>query len=637
MTGKRPPKTPDEQETSATDAPDVAQGPSLFEDKAASTPPSGAAYQVLARKYRPSRFEDLVGQDAMVRTLTNAFRTGRIAHAFMLTGVRGVGKTTTARLLARALNFATRDINQPSMDLFENGFGEAYGPAIMAAQHPDVLELDAASNTGIDNIRDLLSGSRYAPVSARYKVYIIDEVHMLSAAAFNALLKTLEEPPPHVKFIFATTEIRKVPVTVLSRCQRFNLQRFSVEQLSAHLSGICQKEGVSVSPEAIALIARAAEGSARDGLSILDQAIVQGSRQAGGVSAEQVRDMLGLADRSRIFDLMDAILVGDNRRALQEAASLLEQGADAPVLIKDLMDLIVEISRAQALKDAYAYSGPSDWARRTQEMARRISPALSGRMWRMLLQGFEDCARAPDPPAAAEMVVLRLAAAASLPSPEDAARFLVSGAAVPLSGPRPDPPPPPSAPAVQASASGQATALAARLVAEEKPAGTIRLSSLHEIVAELDSRREIALKYEIERFVRPADISWGHFRYSAAPGAPANLSQRIRDWLETVSGVEWEVLQAGDGGPESVAERRRRVAEEELAAAASLPRISEALRLMPGSRVFRVEAIDTIDQPDIAGEGPGPANVIHVDFGYRHRAEETLPDAIYDDPDDEDR
>ena len=450
MAGKKPPKPPEDGPDDGVAEERDTMTASMFGD---DVPLGPAVYQVLARKYRPTRFEDLVGQEAMVRTLTNAFKTGRIAHAFMLTGVRGVGKTTTARLLARALNYETKDVHQPSMQLDPPG---VHCASIMAGTHPDVLELDAASNTGIDNMRDLLSGSRYAPVSARYKVYVIDEVHMLSTAAFNALLKTLEEPPPHVKFIFATTEIRKVPVTVLSRCQRFNLQRFSTEQLAEHLANIAAKEGAKVSTEALGLIARAAEGSARDGLSIFDQAITgRAILQEDGepalaedgslvldemeITAEQLRDMLGLADRSRVLDLMDRIIAADHKTALNEASALLDQGADAPVLIKDLMDVVVEISRAQALKDAYVFSGPADWAKRTRAMAEQLSPAQSARMWRLLLQGFEDCARAPDPPSAAQMVVLRLTASAALPSPEDAARMLAGGAAVP--GPKSPPEP----------------------------------------------------------------------------------------------------------------------------------------------------------------------------------------------------
>ncbi|MFZ4686518.1 MAG: DNA polymerase III subunit gamma/tau [Hyphomonadaceae bacterium] len=623
MATKKPPKPPEDGPVDDVAEPRDTLTASMFGDDVPLGPP---AYQVLARKYRPTRFEDLVGQEAMVRTLTNAFRTGRIAHAFMLTGVRGVGKTTTARLLARALNYETADVRQPSMQLDPPG---VHCAAIMEGRHPDVLELDAASNTGIDNMRDLLSGSRYAPVNARYKVYIIDEVHMLSTAAFNALLKTLEEPPPHVKFIFATTEIRKVPVTVLSRCQRFNLQRFSPEALADHLANISAKEGANVAPEALALIARAAEGSARDGLSILDQAIVQGAGEGGArqVTAEQVRDMLGLADRSRVLDLMDRIIVADHKSALNEAIALLDQGADAPVLIKDLMDVVVEVSRAQALKDGYVFSGPSEWGKRIVAMAGQVSPAQSARMWRLLLQGFEDCARAPDPPSAAQMVVLRLAAVTGLPSPEDAARMLAGGTAVP--GPKFHPEPSRAPERADAPTAAAPLPSPTRPVAVPPPSReddhgeVVRLSSLREIVAELDARREIALKYEIERFVRPAEIDFGHFRYTAAPNAPNNLSQRIKDWLEDVTGVEWEVLQSTDGSAESVKERRTRRGTEKLQSAAAIPRIAEALRLFPGAQVLRV---DDAEQADDLDDLAPQHNVIHVDFGLRERAEEMIPD-----------
>jgi|JI10StandDraft_1071094.scaffolds.fasta_scaffold68966_2 DNA polymerase-3 subunit gamma/tau len=613
MAGKKPPHPPSDGPEDDVAEPRDTMTASMFGDDVPLSNSGGPpAYQVLARKYRPLRFEDLVGQEAMVRTLTNAFKTGRIAHAFMLTGVRGVGKTTTARLLARALNYETKDVHQPSIQLDPPG---VHCGSIMAGTHPDVLELDAASHTGVSDMRDLLDGARYAPVSARYKVYVIDEVHMLSTAAFNALLKTLEEPPPHVKFIFATTEIRKVPVTVLSRCQRFNLQRFSTEALTDHLTNICKAEGAKVAPEALALIARAAEGSARDGLSILDQAIVQGDGKE--VSVEQVRDMLGLADRSRVLDLMEKIIAADHKAALTEAAALLEQGADAPVLIKDLMDSVVEISRAQALGDGYAFVGPADWAKRTKAMAAQLSPAQSARMWRLLLQGFEDCARAPDPPAAAQMVVLRLAAAAGLPPPEDAMRLLAGGAAV--SPPKSQPEREPAL--VEAPI---ATAVAPQAHDDEHHQ-VVRMSSLREIIAELEARREISLKYEIERFVRPAEIDFGHFNYTAAPGTPANLSQKIKDWLEQVSGVEWEVMQSGDGALESTRELRDRRGREKQAAIEAHPRVAEALRVFPGARVLRVEDPDAADEMEEIAEPTRP-NVIHVDFGHRERAEEMIPD-----------
>ncbi|MDP3737773.1 MAG: DNA polymerase III subunit gamma/tau, partial [Hyphomonadaceae bacterium] len=462
--------------------------------------------------------------------------------------------------------------------------------------------------------------------------YIIDEVHMLSTPAFNALLKTLEEPPPHVKFIFATTEIRKVPVTVLSRCQRFNLHRFSTEALTEHLANICKKEMVGAEPDALALIARAAEGSARDALSILDQAVSgrailteagdeildeSGSRitDEGDITVEQIRDMLGLADRSRILDLMDTIIGGDHKAALTEAQSLLEAGADAPVLIKDLMDAVTEVSRAQALKDDYAYVGPADWAKRTKVMADRLSPAQSARMWRMLLQGFEDCARAPDPQAAAQMVVLRLAAAASLPSPEDAMKLMAAGGAVPGPKSQPERGREP-APRIDAPS-------AAREVHSEEPHHGVRMSSLKEILTELEAQREIDLKYDIERFVRPAEIDFGHFRYTAAPKAPHDLSNRIRLWLEKTSGVEWEVLQSNDGSAESTSETRKRRSREKLKAAESHPRIVEALKVFPGARVLRVEESEPQEELE---DQPAIANVIHVDFSPRERAEESHPE-----------
>ena len=368
--------------------------------------------------------------------------------------------------------------------------------------------------------------------------------------------------------------------------------------------------------EALAMIARAAEGSARDALSILDQAIVQGDGRE--VSGEQVRDMLGLADRSRVLDLMEKIIVGDHKAALEEATALLDQGADAPVLLKDLMDGVVEVSRAQALKDAYVFAGPADWAKRTRVMAEQLSQAQSARMWRLLLQGFEDCARAPDPPAAAQMVVLRLAAAASLPSPEDAMKLLAAGAAV--SAPKSQPEREPARPPTEVSAP---LATAAPPPHHDEPHDGVRLSSLREIIAELEARREISLKYEIERFVRPAEIDFGHFRYAAAPSAPNNLSQKIKDWLEAVSGVEWEVQQSTDGAAESTQEKRKRRGRERLQAAEAHPRIAEALRVFPGARVLRVEEPEEQDDMD---DAPASPNVIHVDFGHRERVEEAIPD-----------
>jgi DNA polymerase-3 subunit gamma/tau len=396
----------------------VAEAPS-----ASPLEESGAAYTVLARKYRPRTFEDLIGQEAMVRTLANAFSTGRIAHAFMLTGVRGVGKTTTARLLARALNYETDTVHQPSVDLTVDG---RHCKAIVEGRHMDVLELDAASRTKVDEMRELLDGVRYAPVEARYKVYIIDEVHMLSTAAFNALLKTLEEPPPHAKFIFATTEIRKVPVTILSRTQRFDLRRVEPDVLVKHFARIAAKEGAKVEEDGLALIARAAEGSVRDGLSLLDQAIVQGER-GSTVTAAVVRDMLGLADRGQTIALFENVMSGKPGESLKGFRALWGFGADPAVVMLDLLDHCHSASVAKALGPD-ALQMPKEQAARLTAIGAQTSAGSLSRLWQMLLKAHEEVRRAPDAMAAAEMALIRLCYAADLPGPEEALKALRDGA-----------------------------------------------------------------------------------------------------------------------------------------------------------------------------------------------------------------
>lgn len=380
-------------------------------------------YRVLARKYRPSTFDELIGQQAMVKTLGNAIDAGRLAHAFVMTGVRGVGKTTTARLIARALNCVGADGNGP-VTVSPCGVCDNC-VAIAESRHVDVLEMDAASRTGVDDIREIIESVRYAPVSARYKVYIIDEVHMLSKNAFNALLKTLEEPPPHVKFIFATTEIRKLPVTVLSRCQRFDLRRVESEDLIAHLRGIVEKESASIDDNSLAMIARAAEGSVRDSLSLLDQAI---AHSGGTVSEAQVRDMLGLADRSRILELFEAIMAGKTADALDLMKGQYDLGSDPVIILKDLADVTHWLTRLKIVPDAGSDAMISE-SERTEglKMAKDISmPALT-RAWQMLLKGINETQSAPQPMAAAEMVVIRLAYAADLPSPADLVKTIKSG------------------------------------------------------------------------------------------------------------------------------------------------------------------------------------------------------------------
>src|SRR3984893_3554467 len=384
-------------------------------------PEAGKHYRVLARKYRPSSFEDLIGQDAVVRTVSNAFETGRIPQAWILTGVRGVGKTTTARILARALNYEMPDssVKGPTIHMPVPG---VHCQAIMESRHMDVLEMDAASHTGVDDVRQINDSVRYAPASARYKVYIIDEVHMLSTAAFNAFLKTLEEPPEHAKFVFATTEIRKVPVTVLSRCQRFDLRRVEADVLMKHLSNIAKKESVEIEPEALGIIARAAEGSVRDSLSLLDQAI---AHAAGHVRAEAVRQMLGLADRTRVIDLFDSLVRGDIASAFRGFRGHADTGADPIVVLSDLAEFVNFVTRVKivpATADNVAF-GETERLR-ARDFASKLSMRVLSRMWQMLLKGITEAQAATRPAAAAEMVLVRIAYVADMPTPDEAIRLL---------------------------------------------------------------------------------------------------------------------------------------------------------------------------------------------------------------------
>jgi len=392
---------------------DDAESPGLGLDLPETAPPTTGAspYRVLARKYRPQTFAELIGQDAMVQTLANAIARGRIAHAFLLTGVRGVGKTSTARLIAKALNCIGPD-GQGGPTITPCNVCEPCR-SISEGRHIDVIEMDAASHTGIDDVREIIDAVRYASVSARYKIYIIDEVHMLSKNAFNALLKTLEEPPEHVKFLFATTEVNKVPVTVLSRCQRFDLRRIPAEKLAAHFTEVSAKEGVEVEPEAVGMIAKAAEGSARDGLSILDQAIAHG---AGSVTADQVRDMLGLADRGRIRRLLQLVLAGDAAGSLAELDEAHDLGIDPLQLLRGLMESLHAATRAKAgaIGDALQSAEERETA---AEMAGKLSWGAIHRLWQMLLKGLQDAQEAPNPREAAEMALLRLIHAADLPDP----------------------------------------------------------------------------------------------------------------------------------------------------------------------------------------------------------------------------
>lgn len=574
---------------------------------------SNQTYQVLARKYRPSTFEDMIGQEAMVTTLQNAFEANRVAHAFMLTGVRGIGKTTTARLLARALNYESDSEAGPSVNL---GILGKHCELIMSSTHMDVLEMDAASRTGVDNMREMLDGVRYAPATARYKVYIIDEVHMLSAGAFNALLKTLEEPPDHAKFIFATTEIRKVPITVLSRCQRFDLRRVEAGALQSHLSGICEKEGVNVSSEGLALIARAAEGSVRDSLSLLDQAIVQSGLDGSEVSGEQVRDMLGLADRVRILDLFALAATGDGKGALTEMRSQYNDGADPAIVIRDMLDICHEVSRAKTLGEGAEFDAAPDQITRLKDLAEMLSLGQLTRIWQMLLKAHTEVRLAPAPLAAAEMALLKLSVAGQMPPPELAAQMIAqinSGAvSAPVisstssASPSPSAPTPP-AQAMQAQPSGGGTTSAAAPISapQSVPAAkpTVMLSSLEDLVDAIPDS-QIVLKSDIKRYVRPIQFKPGVMSFEPAQGAPVSLPGKIVSLIKELTGELWIVSPETSGGGETLNERAKNARAAQDAKDRAHPAFSHSL----------LAAAELIEIRDVAPTSETD-NVIDGNFG----------------------
>jgi DNA polymerase III subunit gamma/tau len=542
----------------------------------------GAAYTVIARKYRPKSFEDLIGQEAMVRTLKNAFATGRIAHAFMLTGVRGVGKTTTARLLARALNYETETVREPSVTaLAEDG---RHCGAILEGRHMDVLELDAASRSRVDDMRELLDGVRYAPVEARYKVYIIDEVHMLSTAAFNALLKTLEEPPPHAKFIFATTEIRKVPVTILSRCQRFDLRRVEPEVIAQNLERIAEAEGARIDADALALIARAAEGSVRDAQSLLDQALVQ-SEAAAAVTAPVVRDMLGLADRAQTIDLFEKCVRGEAGPAIEAFRTLYGYGADPTTVVADLLEHCHSASLAKAI-GPQALVLPKDQVQRLAALGAAVSAPSLSRLWQMLLRAYDEVRRAPDPCAAVEMALIRLAYAADLPGPEEALKALRDGASVVA--------PTPAGPSGGGSGS-RASGAGGSAMRVVQPAPSVEtapaLRNFDDLVALIGQKRDIALKFDVEKYLRLISFRTGAISFEPAPGAPNTLAQRLSARLKDWTGQPWLVMAETGGGAETVAEIR---AKEDQAARAEIladPFVQSLMQVFPGAELTEVRQI----------------------------------------------
>ena len=552
------------------------------------------AYRVLARKYRPSDFTGLIGQEALVKTLSNAFATGRIAHAFMLTGVRGVGKTTTARIIARALNCIGPDGKRKEPTIQPCGVCEPC-IAIAESRHVDVQEMDAASNNGVDEVRQIIDAVRYAPASARYKVYILDEVHMLSKPAFNAILKTLEEPPPHVKFIFATTEIRKVPVTILSRCQRFDLRRIESGELVGLLASISEKEAVKISRDALALIARAAEGSARDGLSLLDQAIAHGEK--GEIGLDMVRDMLGLADRGRVLDLFEKVMGGKIAEALADLGNLYDHGADPLAVMQDLLEIVHFLTRVKVAPGAEGFfDGSSGEAKRAAEMTGKLSVPSLTRAWQMLLKGLIEVRDATRPVSACEMALIRLAYAADLPPTDKLVRDLMDGAkssaatktagtAAPVRGPFA------SAPQGLPAASAQR--------APEPTVSTVphtMIRSLDEIAALAHAKGASVLKVHIENDIHLVHLEPGKIEFRPSARAPrtlaGDLSQKLKDW----TGIRWSVSIAREGGAPTLSEQKKSAKAAKFESATQEPMVREILDRFPGAEIIAVRNIAEEDE-----------------------------------------
>ena len=569
-------------------------------------------YRVLARKYRPSSFADLIGQEDVVHTVSNAFETGRIPQAWILTGVRGVGKTTTARILARALNYELPDgsVKGPTIHMPVLG---THCQAIMESRHMDILEMDAASHTGVDDVRQINDSVRYAPASARYKVYIIDEVHMLSTAAFNAFLKTLEEPPEHAKFVFATTEIRKVPVTVLSRCQRFDLRRVEADVLMKHLAGIATKEGVTIEPEALGIIARAAEGSVRDSLSLLDQAI---AHSAGEVRADDVRQMLGLADRTRVIDLFHHLASGDIAAAFKEFREQYDVGADPVVVLSDLAEFVNFVTRVKvvpATADNVAFSETERL--RARDFATKLSMRVLSRMWQMLLKGIAETQGATRPAAAAEMVLVRIAYAADLPTPDEAIRMIEqNGGGSPVvthgGGARPAPAPSMSAgaPPVMSSAPMQAPraqgptlaavgggmrpqAMSSQPSPVQQNQSALRLASFQELVALAGKNRDLITKSALEMDVRLVRFEDGRLEIALERTAQRSLVSDLGRKLEDWTGRRWTVIVSNEAGQPTLREQNLRAKSEREAAAEADPRVQEILARFPGTKVIEVRRL----------------------------------------------
>ncbi|MEA2906191.1 MAG: polymerase subunit gamma/tau [Alphaproteobacteria bacterium] len=584
------------------ETPNHSAAPGLALGAAAAARPAANSYRVLARKYRPATFDDLIGQDAMVRTISNAFETGRIPQAWILTGVRGVGKTTTARILARALNYELPDgsITGPTIKMPVLG---QHCQAIMESRHLDVLEMDAASHNSVDDVRQINDAVRYAPVSARYKVYILDEVHMLSPQAFNALLKTLEEPPPHAKFIFATTEIRKVPVTILSRCQRFDLRRIDAALLVKHLQNIAAKEEVAVEPEALALIARAADGSVRDSLSLLDQAI---AHAAGTVRAEDVRQMLGLADRARIVDLFEALMRGDIAAALKELREQYEIGADPATVLTDLADFTHFVTRVKIVPAIAEDISLSEVERtRGHAFATQLSMRVLSRTWQMLLKGLGDMKDAARPLFAAEMVLVRIAYAADLPTPDEVMRALgeeqrsggarLQGNGGTVSAPSASGA---TAPRYETSRGGPRAAMSpatapmgdpvARLGEAEPSAPALAIGRFEDLIALAAEKRDLTIKTALERDVRLVRFEDGQLEINLQPSAAKTLVGDLSRKLTAWTGRRWMIAVSSEPGAPTIRSQMDEQKAELMRGVRADPLVQSVLARFPGAEIVEV-------------------------------------------------
>ncbi|GJL99771.1 MAG: DNA polymerase III subunit gamma/tau [Methyloligella sp.] len=581
-------------------------------------------YLVLARKYRPADFSDLIGQEPMVQTLRNAFESNRIAQGFMLSGVRGVGKTTTARILARALNFETETINSPTIDMTEEG---THCPAIMAGSHVDVMEMDAASHTGIDDIREIIEAARYKPVSARYKVYIIDEVHMLSKSAFNGLLKTLEEPPAHVKFIFATTELRKVPVTVLSRCQRFDLRRIDIRDLEQHFANISKKEDVKIDEDAISLIARAAEGSVRDGLSLLDQAFARADENS--ISADNIRSMLGLADQAEILGLLGSIFAGNAPEALNEFRRFYDNGGDPQQIISDMAEAVHIVTRTKALSggNTSTESGqvgnddlPEAAKAQIIDMAGKLSMAVLSRGWQTLLKGYEEIGKAPNQVSAAEMIIMRLLYMSDLPAPGDVIAALKKAQDGPVLGssdsqnagqggqPSPDGATASSIDGgagvhtMTRSVNGPDMHLGGAPEAEQITAPHAEnnqlptLETFSDVLELIGEKRDVKLKLQLEEYAELVRFAPGSIELHLLDGATDGLAGDLTNKLSRWTGARWMVALSHERGEQTIGSQRRVKEQKELEQIQSHPSVQGVIQNFPGAEIVSIKPMKSEDE-----------------------------------------